>query len=531
MTGPRRVLVAGYGMAAARLAEEIRGRDPDGRRVALAIAGAEPEPAYNRVLLPAVLAGTMSPADAALHDGSWAREHRVEVRCGVAVTAIDPARHRAVLADGSVAGYDDLVLATGSRPVLPPVAGLCRPDGRCAPGVTVFRTLGDCRRILAAAVPGRRAAVIGGGLLGLEAARGLAARGVRVTVLHAAPHLMERQLDEGAGKILAKRLGEMGIDLRLSVRPVTYTGGPGAPRGGNPRPGGPRGAEPVDGAARGILRLADGTPVPCDTVIVAAGVRPDTALAAAAGLRTGSGVLVDDRLTTSDPAIRAIGDCAEHSRAVAGFVQPAWEQAAVLADLLTGAGPDARYCGTPNVTRLRAEGIELASAGDPDTGHDEGTETLRLEDPVHGRYGKLALRGGRVAGAIMLGLPDAAATVIQLVDRAAPVPSDRLALLLGRARGDAGGAAWTAAGGASGGRISQVVAALPDGAVMCRCNTVTKAALVSAWRRGARSVPDLATATRATTGCGTCADEVNGIACWLAREEVPDAEVHREVVA
>jgi assimilatory nitrate reductase electron transfer subunit len=495
---PRRVLVAGYGMAAARLAEEIRRRDPDGRRVALTIAGAEPVPAYNRVLLSAVMAGTMSQASAALHDDGWAREHRVEVRCGVAVTAVRTGRHQVVLADGSAAGYDDLVLATGSRPVLPPVSGLRKPGGSYAPGITAFRTLGDCRRIRAAAVPGNRAAVLGGGLLGVETACGLAALGVHVTVLHAAPHLMERQLDPGAAKILAGRLHRMGIDIRLGAHPVRWRPGPGT------SPGSSR------------LYLADSTAVPCDAVIVTAGVRPESGLAAAAGLHTRSGVLVDDRLTTSDPAVHAIGDCAEHPAAVAGFVQPAWEQAAVLADLLTGADPDARYHGTPDITRLRAEGIELASVGSPHAGQDEEAGALRLEDPVHGRYGKLALRGGRVAGAIMLGLPDAAATVVQLADRDAPAPSDRVALLLGRALPPPG-------------RARQGAAAVPEGAVMCRCNTVTKAALVTAWRQGARSVPDFAAATRAATGCGGCEDEINGVISWLAREEVPDAEVPGEV--
>jgi assimilatory nitrate reductase electron transfer subunit len=271
-------------------------------------------------------------------------------------------------------------------------------------------------------------------------------------------------------------------------------------------------------------------------VIVAAGAWPETALATATGLRIGSGIVVDDRLTTSDPAIRAIGDCAEHDGVAAGLVQPAWEQATVLAGLLTGAEPGARYRGTPTVTRLRADGIELTSIGDPYIDRDphaspgpqtvrgaqagpdprsgpdaqadpEQAETVRLEDPVLGRYGKLTVRAGRVADAIMLGLPDAAAQVIHLADRGGPVPSDLLSLLLGRARPPAG-------------RFSpaDAAASLPEDAVVCRCNTVTKAALVAAWRRGARSVPDLAAATRAATGCGSCQDDVGGFVSWLADE-------------
>lgn len=480
---PRQVLVAGYGMAAARLADEIRARDPDGTRVTLTIAGAEPVPAYNRLLLTAVLAGRLTAPDTTLHEPGWAREHQAQIHTGVAVTAVDRGRRRAVLADGTEAGYDDLVLATGSHPVLPPVAGLAGPGGGPAAGVTTFRNVSDCERILAAASAGAGMAVVGGGLLGLEAARGLAARDVKVTVVHVAGHLMERQLDGGAGRALAHRLTAMGIDLRLGVAAERWI--PGTP---------------------GTLQLADGTALEADAVVVTAGVRPQTSLAARAGLRTGTGILVDNRLTTSDPAIRAIGDCAEHPGTTTGIVQPAWEQAAVLADLLTGAGPDSRYHGTPAVTRLKADGIELASMGDPYAEHDELTETLRVEDPGRGLYGKLALRGDRVAGAVMLGLPDAAAAVTQLYDRGAPAPSDRLALLLGRAlpAADAG----QAGPGAD-------VTALPGHAVVCRCSNVTKSGLAAAWRQGARSVPDLAAATRATSGCGGCSDQVEGIAGWL----------------
>jgi assimilatory nitrate reductase electron transfer subunit len=463
VTGPRRVVVAGYGMAAARLAEEIRARDPLGHRVSLTIAGAEPCPAYNRVLLSSVLAGRVSPGDLALHPRGWARAHRVLARCGVPVASVRPGRHQVVLSDGSVTGYDDLVLATGSRPVLPPLAGLEQAGG----AVTPFRTLGDCRRIMAAAGPGARVAVLGGGLLGLEAARGLAARGAKVTVAHAAPHLMERQLDRAAARIVAERLRGAGVVLHVGVPAEKWS--PACP-----------------GERGGTLWLADGTELRCDLVVTAAGVRAETGLAQEAGLATDRGILVDGRLATSDPRIYAIGDCAQHPGAVAGLLQPAWDQAAVLAALLTGADPDAAYHGTPNVTRLKADVVELTSLGDACAEDTDGTETLRFDDPARGRYAKLSLRGDRVTGAIMLGLPDAAASVIQLYDRGTPAPSDRLALLLGRALPPEPGGAG----------------ALPDTAVVCRCNTVTKGALAAAWRRGARSVPALAAATRATTGCG-----------------------------
>ncbi len=475
----RRVVVVGYGMAGSRLAERIRRRDPAGDRVALTVLGAEPHPAYNRVLLSAVLGGSLSPDAVALHDGGWAAGHRVDLRTNTAATGLDRAARAVTLSDGSTVDYDTLVLATGSRPWIPPTEGLRTEDG-LAPGAVAFRTLDDCARIVGGCRPGAPVAVLGGGLLGLEAARGLAERGALVTVVHPVGHLMERQLDPAAGRVLAATLAGLGIEVRLGVPAARYV--------------------PGDG-----LKLADGGQVPADLVVVSAGVRPETALAAAAGLAVDGGVggiTVDGALRTSDPRIHAIGDCARHPGTVSGLVQPAWEQAEVLADLLTGADPAARYRGTPAVTRLKARDVDLAALGDVHAGVDAtDAEVLCLQDAARGRYAKLVIRDERVAGAILLGSPDAAATITQLYDRGTPAPSDRLALLLGRAL-PAGSAASPAD--------------LPAAATVCRCNTVTKRRLVAAWRSGARSTADLVSATRATTGCGGCRDAVRGIADWLA---------------
>lgn len=468
----RHVVIVGYGMAGSRLAEEIRRRDPDGARVSITILGEESHPAYNRVLLSAVVGGALRPAAVHLHDETWAARHHVTLRTGTAVVSVDRDRRQVLLADESTVDYDALVLATGSRPWIPPTEGLLTDDG-LAPGAVAFRTLDDCAKILDASRPGAPAAVLGGGLLGLEAARGLAERGNLVTVVHPVGHLMERQLDPAAGAVLAATLGKLGIEVRLGVLAARYV--------------------PGDG-----LKLADGTGVPADLVVVSAGVRPSTDLAAAAGLAVGRGVLVDDALRTSDPRVHAIGDCAEHPATVSGLVQPAWEQAAVLGALLTGADPAARYHGTPVVTRLKARDIDLAAMGDLD---EAGAEVLLLQDVTRGRYAKLLLRDERVAGAILLGSPDAAAMITQLYDRGIPAPSDRLALLLGRALPP--GAAANPAD-------------LPASATVCRCNTVSKRQLVTAWRTGARTPADLVSATRATTGCGGCKDAVRGIADWLA---------------
>ncbi|MGE0297785.1 FAD-dependent oxidoreductase [Pseudonocardia sp.] len=486
----RRVVVIGHGMVGARFVENVRRRDPSGVRVRLTVLGAEARPAYNRVLLSTVLAGGLSARSVELHPPGWAARHRVDLRLGVAATGIDPVRREVTCSDGAVERYDELVLATGSRAWVPPVEGLADGDAP-AEGVAAFRDLDDCERILAMARPGARFAVLGGGLLGCEAARGLAGRGVRVTLLHPVGHLMERQLDPGAGCVLAAALERLGIEVRLDTTAVSWHPGEGL-----------------------RYRDADGTTafLAADGVVVAAGVRAETDLAAKAGVAVDRGVLVDDRLATSDDRIHAIGDCAQHAGGVAGLVQPGWEQAAVLADLVTGAAPSARYHGTRAVTRLKARDVDLAVVGDPAELDGDG-EVLRFADPTGGRYAALALRADRVVGGVAIGLPDAAASMVQFYDSGAPAPSDRLGLLLGRAL--PGGAVETADPGR-----------LPASALVCRCNSVTKGALVTAWRAGATDPGALRRATRAATGCGSCGDTVDGICAWLANADSRPPVLH-----
>ncbi|RDI30752.1 FAD-dependent oxidoreductase [Lentzea flaviverrucosa] len=478
----RRVVIVGYGMAGARLADELRRRDAD---ISITVVGAEPHAAYNRVLLSTVVAGTMTPESTRLHDDRWAQEHRVDLRLGWQVLEVDRAARTVVAGKAGdlelvvePIPYDALVLATGSVPWVPPAEGLTE-DGGLAPGVVAFRTLDDCAQIEAKAGKGMPVAVLGGGLLGIEAARGLAGRGCLVTVVHPVGHLMERQLDPGAGGVLARTLGKLGIEFRLNSMATKYL--------------------PGDG-----LILDDGTHVPAELVVVSAGVRAETSLAVRAGLTVDRGIVVDDALRTSDPRIHAIGDCAQHPGTVSGLVQPAWDQAAVLADRLTGVDPAARYRGTSVVTRLKARDVDLAALGDVHTDVDcPDSEVLCFQEPSRGRYAKLVLRDDRVTGAIVLGAPDAAATITQLYDRGIPAPTDRLALLLGRA---------LPAEAAS-------PADLPSSAVICRCNTVSKGQIVSAWRAGAESLPQLAEATRATTGCGGCKDAVCGLLDWLGASQ------------
>ncbi|MET8063989.1 FAD-dependent oxidoreductase [Micromonospora sp. NPDC005686] len=485
-----RIVVAGYGMAGARLAAELHARGGDRR---ITVLGAEPHRAYNRIMLSTLLAGRIGEPDVELVE---AVGPGIEVRTGAAVTAVDRAAREVVTADGDRHGYDHLVLATGSRAVVPPLPGLAPLPERVVP----FRTLGDCRRILAAAEGARRVVVLGGGLLGLEAARGLAARGLDVTVVHPVGHLMERQLDPSAGAVLAGTLAGLGVRSRL-----------GAP------------ATAVSADADGVrLHLGDTEPLDADLLVLCCGVRPDTALATAAGLAVDRGVVVDDRMRTSDRHVSAIGDCAQHDGALTGLVAPAWAQARVVADVLTGADPLARYRPRPAVTRLKAAGIDLAAMGDmAGSGAPDGSgpvEELTFADPARGTYARLRIRDERLTGAILLGDNPAVGTVVQLFDRSAPVPADRRALLLGRAFGEA------PAGPAAS------PALMPDAATVCRCNDVSKGALVACWRAGARTAAALSTATRAATGCGSCRDAVAGIAAWLTEVDPPTTDEVRETV-
>lgn len=471
------VAVVGHGMAGARVVSDLRARRDD---IDITVIGAEDTGAYNRILLSNLVAGKIHERDVMLRDVGG-----VDVRTGVAALAIDVHTRVVSTSDGDDVAFDRLVLATGSRAILPPIKGLVRDDGALPDHVAAFRTMADCRRIIDLAKHARRVVVLGGGLLGVEAARGLAARGLTVTVLHAAGHLLDRQLDPGAGHLLAATLRAVGVECRFDVTTTAVRSTP-------------------DGVT---VTLAEYDPIDADLLVVACGVRPDVTLAEAAGLVVERGIVVTDQMATSDPAVYAIGDCAQHRGALTGLVAPAWAQAAVAADVISGVRPLARYRTTPSVTRLKASGIDLAAMGDvvdvPDA--DEVT----FVDSGRGTYAKLVVRGDHLAGAIMLGDNPAVGTVIQLFDRGARVPADLRSLLLGRlAPSDVGL------------RSSEPSPALiPDAAVVCRCNTVTKGAIVGAWRAGAQTVPVIAAETHATTGCGSCHEAVAGILQSLSRTE------------
>ncbi|OYD69225.1 FAD-dependent oxidoreductase [Rhodococcus sp. OK302] len=480
----KRVVIVGNGMAGSRVAEELR-RRMDAEALDIVLIGAEDHAPYNRILLSNVLAGSITARDTRLKTDEWWARARIDVRAGTAVTAIDPDLRTVTCSDGAAIGYDELILATGSSPFIPPVLGLAE----CASRVATFRTLDDCARITEAATPGSRAVVLGAGLLGIEAARGLRMRGVDVTVVHPKDFPMERQMDSDGGAVLTRTLEGVGIEVVLGRRVSEFSGD--------------------------SVVLDDGSQLRADLLVLSAGIRPCVELAQQAGAAVGYGVLVDDELRTDVDGIRAIGECAEHRGEVYGLVQPGWEQAAVVADLLTGADPKASYSGTPTLTRLKAHDIDLASMGDVSaTMHSLDVEVTTLADASRGSYAKIVVKGERIVGALLLGVPDVVGTLTQLFDAQLPVPPDRIALLTGR--------------GATGPIELASPSGMPGSAVICRCNSVTKTDLTRAWKAGARSEAALASATRATTGCGGCSSSVAGICEWLSAADPVSPDNSRE---
>ncbi|WP_369184851.1 FAD-dependent oxidoreductase [Streptomyces sp. Y1] len=474
-----RIVIVGNGPAGYRLAQLLGARAPESD---ITVLGEEREPAYNRVLLTDVVAGRLAAERTHLTPLDRAG---VRVRTGVAAVGID--RHRRVVraADGSLHPYDHLVLATGARSFLPPVSGLVGADGALAPRAVAVRTLADGRRLERLLREGGRAVVLGGGVLGVEIARALTERDCKVDVVHRGPHVMDGQLGPDAGRVLSSVLERFGIRVLAGRTATAWTGD--------------------------RLELDDGTELPADLLVVSAGAVPEVELARRAGLRVGRGIVVDAYLCTEDPRIRALGDCAEVEGRVSGLVAPAWEQAEVLAGVLAEApaggdlagevpagGGGRGYAGTPALTRLKARDVDLVVLGEGDR-EVPGSEVVTVADAARGRYARMSVRGDRVVGAVLLGFPGCVAAVSQLFDAAAPVPADRIALLVG-----AGAVDGTAD-----------PAALPGQAVVCRCNNVTKNDLVAAWRAGARERSALVRATRATTGCGGCGDAVADLCRWL----------------
>ena len=370
MNHQQKLLVIGNGMASVRLCEELALRCPG--RFAITICGAEPLPGYNRVLLSSFLAGQVKAEDIALRPRSWYEDARMTLLTGSSVCAVDFADRQAMLADNTKLGFDRLVFATGSRPVMLPKPGMHLP------GVLAFRDLADARLMQDLGKMQADVVVIGGGLLGIEAAYGLARCGAKVTLVHLMDRLMERQLDASAASLLRTALARKGIRIELGADTARITG---------------------DTGATG-LELADGRVLPAQAVVCAVGIRPASELAKAAGLHVNRGIVVDDAMACSQSGVYALGECAEHRGTVYGLVEPAHEQAAIIARQLSGEA-DALYCGTLLATNLKVSGVGIFSAGD-----FMGTATSQastLEDRDAGWYRKLVFEGEKLTGAILAG--------------------------------------------------------------------------------------------------------------------------------
>jgi len=462
MTPRRRLVVAGNGMVTATLLEELVARN-SGHEVT--VFGDEPHPAYDRIRLSTLLAGECEPAQLTLLDRTWYRRHGILLRDGVRVTGVDTVRRVVTSSDGETTPYDDLVVAVGSEPLVPEI------PGRERSGVHTFRTVADVEAMLAVAAPGRRAVVVGGGLLGLEAAYGLRKRGAEVRVVHLVDRLMERQLDAAGARVLRDELSALGMEVVLPAETAAIEG---------------------NGHVEG-LRLRDGRAFDADLVVIACGIRPSTGLARDAGIAVRRGIVVDDALRTSADGVHAIGECTEHRGATYGLVAPLRLQARVLAARLCG-DDAASFGGAVPATTLKVAGVRVFSAGAVDEeAHDE---VLSLEDSGLGVYKRVLIREGRVRGAVLVGDLSTAPRISALIGDGVDVGSERLSLV-------------AAPSGAAPGSEAHDLA---DDATVCGCNGVSKRAVLDAVaQRGCTTRQQVTRCTRAGGSCGSCAPLIDAL--------------------
>jgi len=459
------LVVLGTGMAGARVVEEVLAREPD--RFNIRMFGAEPHGTYNRILLSTYLGGFEDPNRLWLNPLEWYDARGVYVHAGVKAEKIDRNEHVVIGGGGKVAEpYDRLVIATGSRPFVPPL------EGSDQNGVFVFRTLDDCHAIAAYAQECDTAVVLGGGLLGLEAARGLLSHGLKVTVVEIAPHLMIQQLDPAGGELLKRKLEAMGVQVMCGAATAALVG---------------------EGGAVSGVRFQDGTILETDMVVISCGIRPNVEVAKEAGLAVERAVVVDDQLRTNDPAAFAVGECAQHRGKVYGLVDPVYEQARVLADVLTGVNPAAAYRGSRLATTLKVMGVDLLSMGEVNASGPD-CEVVSHLDPAKGVYKKLVLRDNRIAGAVLLGAPDPTGKLLRLFKSMEALPEPAFDLLAGENARDA---LLQSGGGAD-------LTSLADDTQICNCNEISKGKIVLAIREGKCNVQAIGECTKAGTGCGTC---------------------------
>ncbi len=486
-----KLVMVGNGMAGVRTLEELLKIAPEFYEIT--VFGAEPHPNYNRILLSPVLAGEQTLDEIVLNDWSWYTEHGITLHAGFKVTEVDRVK-RVVHATGPngeavSAEYDRLIMATGSNPFILPI------PGKDLKGVLAYRDIADTQAMIDAAAQYKHAVVIGGGLLGLEAANGLMKRGMTVSVVHVAPWLMERQLDDVAGKLLQKSLEERGMRFLIGAQTQELVGGDDGRADG--------GGAPSDQRVRAI-RFKDGSELPADLVVMAVGIRPNTTLAESMRLHVNRGIVVSDTMqTVTDPRIYAVGECAAHRGIAYGLVAPLFEQGKVLATHLAEFGIG-RYTGSLTSTKLKVTGIDLFSAGEFMGG--EGTEEIVMSDPFGGVYKKLVIKDDKLVGACLYGDTVDGSWYFKLLREGRTVNDIRDKLMFGESNiGDVGHQGHNKA------------AAMKDSDEVCGCNGVTKGTICKAIKdKGLFTLDEVKKHTKASASCGSCTGLVEQILMFTA---------------
>ena len=453
------MVIVGNGMATCRLLDELCARNAQDR-YDISVVGDEPGGAYNRVQLGKVLEGK-DPDSVITKPPAWYAERKIRLFAPRVAERVDTAERRVVLREAESLHYDVAILATGSQPVVPRFEGMHDEQGELKPGLFVYRTMDDCLRMREYARPGDNAVVLGGGLLGLEAAKALSDRGLHVTVVHLAHGLMNTQLDFVGGEMLRRQIERCGMFVRMGRTIDSIVG---------------------EASVEGVV-LDDGEQLAADVVVVACGVRPRVDVARASKIPVNKGIMINDTLATQVPGVYAIGECTEHAGSTYGLVAPAWEQASVLAGLLTGTEPQARYRGSKLYARLKVAGVEVASFGVLEA----SLETDRVLQVIEERefsYRKLVMRGNQLVGAMFVGNVNNCASLVQTFDRGDALPADPLELLCNP--------------------IGSVQVA---DRTICNCHKVSESTIVACAKDGA-DCETVCEQTRAGTGCGSCKTEV-----------------------
>ncbi|EXI79558.1 MAG: Nitrite reductase [NAD(P)H] [Candidatus Accumulibacter appositus] len=460
----KKLVMVGNGMAGVRTLEELLKIAPD--EYEITVFGAEPHPNYNRILLSPVLAGEMTIQDIILNDHQWYTDNGIRLHLGKTVNRIDRVKRRVIADDGTEESYDRLLLATGSNPFMLPI------PGNDLPGVISYRDIADTDAMIDAAKRYRHAVVIGGGLLGLEAANGLKLRGMDVTVVHLADWLLERQLDETAGRMLQKSLEGRGLKFLLGKQTEALVAG--------------------ESGRVAAIRLKDGLQIPADLVVMAVGIRPNIALAESAGIYCNRGIVVNDTMQTYDPKVYAVGECVAHRGIAYGLVAPLFEQGKVAANHLGNYGIG-RYTGSVTSTKLKVTGIDLFSAGDFFGGKD--SEEIILNDAAGGVYKKLVIQDNKLVGGVLYGDTADGPWYYQLLRDGQDIHEIRDHLLFGQSHvGDVGHQGHSKA------------AAMADSAEVCGCNGVSKGTIVKSIKEnGLFTLDDIKKHTKAASSCGSCA--------------------------